>query len=162
MPSTPDYLNYVLEQLAGVSDVTSRRMFGGWGLYSDEIFFALIFQDTLYFKVGDANRSDYESRGMRAFRPYADREQISLSYYEVPADALEDGEQLKVWAHRSIEVALAAAATKPARRTRRKVSAKGRSKRKVQSKAVPKGNRAVEARPSPPVKPKATRTRSRP
>ena len=129
MPSTQDYLNYVLEQLAGLGDVTSRRMFGGWGLYSDEVFFGIISDDTLYFKVDDSNRKDYESRGMSPFRPYADRPQVSLTYFEVPADALEDGKELAAWARRSIAVAVATSAKKSTRR------ASGKAKKSLKPKA---------------------------
>ena len=45
-------------------------MFGGLGLYSGEWFFALIDDDVLFFKVDDANREDYVSRGMKAFMPF--------------------------------------------------------------------------------------------
>ncbi len=109
-------LRVVLEQLAGLGAVTSRRMFGGAGLYCDEQFFGLIFGDTLYLKANDSNRGDYVARGMNPFRPYAGKPQVSMSYYEVPPDVLEDGAQLVAWARRSTE----AAATTPQKRSRRK------------------------------------------
>ena len=58
MAVNEDFLKYVLEQLAGLSSVTPRRMFGGVGLYHSERIFGLIFADTLYFKVDDSNRPD--------------------------------------------------------------------------------------------------------
>ena len=103
MAVTEDFLQYVLEQLAGVGHVTPRRMFGAVGLYHDERFFGIIAGDTLYFKVNDSNRRDYEARGMDRFRPYADRPQLSMTYYEVPADILEDAEECGVWARNSVE-----------------------------------------------------------
>lgn len=109
MPVSADYLNYVLEQLAGLAGVSSRRMFGGVGLYCDELFFGLIDNDVLYLRVNDDNRPEYTARGMPQFRPYADRPQLSMSYYEVPADVLEDAPQLVEWARRSVGAALAAA-----------------------------------------------------
>lgn len=111
MPVNKDYLSYVLEQLAGVPRVTSRRMFGGIGLYSDGLFFGLIDNDTVFFKVDDSNRGDYVARNMPAFRPFRDKPDLSMSYFAVPADALEDRDELTVWARKSITVA--AAAPKP-------------------------------------------------
>jgi DNA transformation protein len=102
MAVSPDYLQYVLEQLGGLARVTSRRMFGGMGLYCDGVFFGLIDDDTLFFKVDDTNRPDYVARGMAAFRPFKDRPDQSMSYFEVPADALEDRDELAVWARKSI------------------------------------------------------------
>ena len=116
MPVSSDYLAYVLEQLAGLAGLSARRMFGGVGLYCEELFFGLIDNDTLYLRVNDDNRADYTARGMSAFRPYADRPELSMSYYEAPADVLEDAAQLVSWARRSVAVAMAAGklAGKPA------------------------------------------------
>lgn len=109
MPVSSDYLNYVLEQLAGLAGVSARRMFGGVGLYCDELFFALVDNDILYLRVDEENRADYTARGMSQFRPYADRPQLSMTYYETPAEVLEDPVQLVLWAQRSVAAALAAA-----------------------------------------------------
>jgi DNA transformation protein and related proteins len=80
-------------------------MFGGVGLYCDEFFFGLIADDVLYLRVDDSNRADYTRRGMAQFRPYADRPHLSMSYYEAPADVLEDAGELVNWARRSVAVA---------------------------------------------------------
>jgi DNA transformation protein and related proteins len=123
MSVSADFLAYVLEQLGALGGVTSRRMFGGAGLYSDEFFFGLIMDDVLYLRVDDSNRADYSSRGMAQFRPYADRPHLSMSYYEIPADVLEDATELVSWARRSVAVAMKApqpgAARKPSARRRR-------------------------------------------
>ena len=137
MTVSSDFLAYVLEQLAGLAGVSSRRMFGGVGLYCEELFFGLIDNDTLYLRVNDDNRADYTARGMSAFRPYADRPELSMSYYEAPADVLEDPAQLVSWARRSVAVAMAAAkparaakTAKPAPRVKRAVRGVARPKRR--------------------------------
>jgi DNA transformation protein len=116
-----DYLAYVLEQLGRVDGVSSRRMFGGAGLYSHECFFGLIAEDTLYLRVDDANRARYVTRGMGRFRPYADRPELSMNYYEVPAEVLENDAELGLWAAESIAAARTASENKPARRALRAV-----------------------------------------
>lgn len=105
MAVSSGFTQYVIDQLAALGGVTARRMFGGAGLYLDDIFFALISDETLYFKVDDSNREDYVSRGMAPFRPYAARPQVSLTYFAVPAEALEDAEELVQWARRALRVA---------------------------------------------------------
>ena len=123
MAVSREYLDYVHDQLSGLGGVTSRRMFGGAGLYCDEFFFALIDNDTLYLRVNDANRVEFTTRGMGQFRPYPDSPQLSMSYYETPADVLEDAAALVAWARRSVAAAIAAAkparAAKPAKATPR-------------------------------------------
>jgi len=90
-------------------------MFGGVGIYSRGFFFALMDNDTLFFKVDDSNRSDYEARGMGPFRPFGD-DRMSLSYFEVPAEVLEDAELLRAWVRKSVSVAMSKAAQKRPRR----------------------------------------------
>jgi DNA transformation protein and related proteins len=107
--TSADFLAYVLDQLARLEGVSSRRMFGGVGLYCDEFFFGLIADDVLYLRVDDSNRADYTARGAAQFRPYADRPQLSMSYYEAPADVLEDAGELVSWVRRSVAVAMQAA-----------------------------------------------------
>jgi DNA transformation protein len=130
MPHNSEYLEYVLEQLGGLRGLASRRMFGGAGLYQEEQFFALVFDDTLYFKVNDTTRGDYEARGMSRFRPYKDKPHLSFTYYEVPAEVLEDREELVAWARRSVEAAAAEKVANPGKGTsaRRKVPKRKTSK----------------------------------
>jgi DNA transformation protein and related proteins len=120
MAVTNDYLQYVLEQLAGLGHVVTRRMFGAVGLYHDGRFFGLISADTVYFKVNDSNRCDYEARGADQFRPFPDKPHLSMTYYSVPADTLEDADECVEWARKSL--AAAAISGKPAarRKTKRK------------------------------------------
>jgi DNA transformation protein len=121
-----DYLQYVLDQLALLGAVSSRRMFGGVGLYCEEFFFGLIDDDTLYLRVDDSNRSEYTARAAAPFRPYADRPQLSMNYYATPAEVLENAGELANWARRSVEAAIRAPAKRAspgpgsARRRRRR------------------------------------------
>ena len=107
MAVSDEYLTYVLDQLACVGCVESRRMFGGVGIYSSGLFFALIADDVLYFKVDDSNRSDYEAAGMEPFRPFADKPNV-MSYYEVPIEVLENKDRLEEWVQKALKVATAA------------------------------------------------------
>jgi DNA transformation protein len=86
-------------------------MFGGVGIYAAELFFALMDDDTLYFKVDDATRPQFEDRGMAPFRPYGEDGE-TMQYYEVPADVLEDPEALGAW----VAAAMAAARRAKGRR----------------------------------------------
>lgn len=127
MPVSSDYQQYVLEQLARLPRVTSRRMFGAIGLYSDGIFFAILDNDTMFFKVDDSTRERYVERGCEPFRPYKDRPEVSMSYYQVPADVLEDTDELVPWARAAVRAATAIA---EAKRTQKR-AAKERARRKT-------------------------------
>ena len=103
MSVSPEYRDYVLEQLARVAPVTSRSMFGGVGIYADGLFFALMDDDNLYLKVDDGNRSDFEAIGSEPFRPFGDER--AMQYYELPADVLEDVDALRRWVEGALDVA---------------------------------------------------------
>lgn len=103
MAVTPSYQSFVIEQLERVASITSKSMFGGMGLYADGLFFALIDNDRLYFKVDDSNRPDFEAAEMEPFRPYGDER--AMKYYEVPIAVLEDADGLQIWAEKAIDVA---------------------------------------------------------
>jgi DNA transformation protein and related proteins len=119
MAVSDEFLQYVLEQLAGLERVAHRRMFGGIGLYLNERIFGIIFGDILYFKVNDSTRGDYEARGMSRFRPYANKPLLSMTYYEVPADILEDADECAAWARKSTAVS-AAPRSRPRKNPRRR------------------------------------------
>lgn len=105
MAVSPTFRTYVLDQLGRVATgIRSRGMFGGVGIYSGDVFFALIDDDTLYLKVDDGNRPDFEAAGMGPFRPFGEGGEV-MQYYEVPAELLEGGEQLGTWVEKAIEVA---------------------------------------------------------
>jgi DNA transformation protein len=104
------YLDYVLEQLAELGPVTSRAMFGGHGLYLGDQFFAIVHRDRLYFKTDGSSRGEYEARGAEPFRPNV--RQTLTSYWEVPADVVEDRAVAVEWAREA--VACAAAGKAPA------------------------------------------------
>jgi len=106
MGVSQSYREFVLEQLGRVTPVTGKSMFGGVGIYAQGLFFALIAEDRLYFKVDDATRPGFEKRGMEPFRPFG--EDSAMGYYEVPGDVVEDVAVLETWMKKAIEVATAA------------------------------------------------------
>jgi DNA transformation protein and related proteins len=109
---------FVLEQLARTTPrLRARSMFGGVGLYSGDLFFALMDDDVLYFKVDDTTRARFEKRGMGPFRPGGERGEV-MQYYEVPAEVMEDAEALAPWAAEAVEVAGRARARRGPRRAR--------------------------------------------
>lgn len=113
------YLAYVLEQLEGLKDLRSRRMFGGVGLYSGELFFGLVDDDTLFFKSDSSNSAEYIARNMPRFMPFPDRPEAVMAYYQVPADIIEDAELLISWARKAVAVALNSKTTKARKKKRR-------------------------------------------
>lgn len=103
MSVSPEYREWVLEQLREVGPVTGRAMFGGYGLYLDGLFFGLIDDDVLYLKVDDSTRAEYEAAGSGPFNPMGTEK--PMQYYELPADVLEDRTRLLSWTEKALDVA---------------------------------------------------------
>jgi DNA transformation protein len=102
MAPEPGFVEHVMGRLEPFGEVTTKAMFGGNGIWEAGDMFALITSDSeLHFKVDDQTRPRYQSAGCVQFR--------SMPYWSVPADVLEDGDQLAEWAEEAIEVGHATA-----------------------------------------------------
>ncbi len=97
-----DFLDFVLDQLSGLSGVVPRRMFGAYGLYHGDLFFGIVDEGRLYLLTDDTTRPAFEENGMKAFQPTPD--QVLKNYYEVPVDVLEDDRDLQEWVLRAVDV----------------------------------------------------------
>jgi len=126
---TPEFRDFVLDQLARIPQLRAKRMFGGVGIYSGDCFFGVVAADELFFKVDDSNRSAYKAAGSVPFKPVADG-RVSMSYWRVPIEVLEDTGELATWALAAIRAAGNAAA-KPKRKAKRPPKHRPRTSRKA-------------------------------
>jgi DNA transformation protein len=106
-----DFKDFILDQLRDLRGVRARAMFGGFGLYSDDDFFGIVYKGRLYFKTDESSRAAYLERGMKPFRPRA-RQELER-YHEVPVEIAEDATALARWARAAIAVARAEPEKKP-------------------------------------------------
>jgi DNA transformation protein len=102
MAVSESFLTFIVEQLAAVRDVSTKRMFGGVGLYSVDTFFAILDNDTVFFKVDEKTVVRYRRRKMPPFEPTPG--DVMQGYYQVPVDVLEDQDAMAEWAAEAIEV----------------------------------------------------------
>jgi DNA transformation protein len=93
------FKDFILDQLRDVPALSIRSMFGGHGLYKAGRFFGIIHKGQLYFRVSPKTLSDYVDRGCKPFKP--GKKQTIKSYYEVPAEILENAAELAQWATKS-------------------------------------------------------------
>ncbi len=127
MPVSDEYITYVLDQLGGLGEVVSRKMFGGAGIYHEGRMFGLIAEDVLYFKVDNSNRGDFEAFGMGPFMPWDDPMHV-MQYYEVPIDVLEDKDRLCEWGGKAYAAAVKKAAKKSSKKKKSKKKKKSGGK----------------------------------
>ena len=145
-------VDHCLELLAPLGAVRARRMFGGHGLYVDDLFIAIIAFERLYLKFDAQTSGAFVAAGCQPFeylvsprpplrgdRPAegergdlgrpgvasdAKTRAISLGYRTVPAEAMESPALMQPWARQAIEAALRARATKPSAAPRKARAAK--------------------------------------
>lgn len=117
MAVSGEYKAFVAEQLEPLGPVRIRNMFGGAGVYFDDLMFGLIAGETLFFKVDDRNRIDFEAEEMGPFvyEPPSGKS-IAMSYYELPERLYDEPEELILWARRALDAALASKAAKPVKK----------------------------------------------
>lgn len=114
-----EFVSCVLDRLEGVGTVHSRAMFGGHGIYLDDVIVGLVVDGVLYLKTDDENRAAFTKAGSSPFS-YDNAKtgkKVETSYWEVPAPVLDDAEELRSWARESALVATRAA--RPAKKNTR-------------------------------------------
>jgi DNA transformation protein len=86
------------ERLSVLGDVTSKKMFGGYGVFIDAKMFALIDSTGgLYFKCDETNEDRYLEVGAEKHG--------RMPYREVPQEVWDDDDDLLDWAHLSADIA---------------------------------------------------------
>jgi DNA transformation protein len=121
MTASDGFIGFLKDLLGGLGPITVRRMFGGAGIYCDGVMFALVVDDTLYFKVDDRNRPDFEAEGLAPFS-YAtkDSRHTIMSYWRCPDRLFDEPDEMTAWAGKALVAARKAAAEPGGKRTRRK------------------------------------------
>ena len=107
------FVAHCLELLSALGPARARRMFGGHGLYIDQLFVALIANDMLYLKADAAARPMFEAAGCRHFSyKSAGVSRTVMAWWSAPDDAMESPAQMLPWARLAMASALRADAAK--------------------------------------------------
>ena len=103
MSVSKDFLEYIIDQLSEWGGVTSRKLFGGAGLYRDNKMFGLVADNVVYLKVDKTSKDKFILAGSSPFKPFPNRPTI-MSYFELPPDILENPEALIEWSKESLSI----------------------------------------------------------
>ncbi len=113
MARSREFVDYLMELMVGLGEVRARAMFGGFGIYHDDLMFALVADEVLYVKVDDESKPTFEAAGGEPFR--LESKNAVMAYYTVPDAALDDAEIMMHWARLGVDAAMRA---KPRKRSR--------------------------------------------
>jgi DNA transformation protein len=108
MQPPPPFVEHCVELLAPLGPVRTRRMFGGHGMYLDELFIAIVTGERLYLKVDDDTRPSFERAGCEPFSFEARQRRVVLGYWSVPPEAIESPALMAPWARLALQAALRA------------------------------------------------------
>lgn len=102
-------LDHCLELLSAAGRPRSRRMFGGHGVYLDDLFVAIVVSDRLYLKTDDLTRPRFEAAGSQPF-VYSRQggEQAVMAYWTAPEEAMDAPDTMLPWARLALGAALRA------------------------------------------------------
>ena len=105
------FVDHCLELLSPLGSTRANRMFGGHGLYIDNLCVALVFRDVLYLKVDEPNQAAFESARCQPFvYETKNGETGSLNYFTAPEEAMESPHEMIPWARRALAAAVSARA----------------------------------------------------
>jgi DNA transformation protein len=106
MAKDKSFHDYIVHDLLGnIRGITSRAMFGGWAVYQNGLIFGIIVEGELYFKVDDGNRREFEAMESHPFvYEKKDGKQITMSYWLVPEEIMEDRERFYEFVEKSAAI----------------------------------------------------------
>ena len=105
MARRSEFVQFVLELMAPVGAVRARAMFGGYGIYREDVMFAIIVGDRLYFRADSATYRKFTAKNLSQFTYVARGKTVTMQYYEAPPEVFEAPLAMRIWVQLSIAAA---------------------------------------------------------
>ncbi len=113
---------FVQDVFVALGPVRVRKMFGGAGVYADDLMFAIWDDDSIWLKVDADNEPEFEARNLPRFLyQKSDGSAASMSYRAAPLEIYDDPDQAAHWGRVALEAARRAKAARPPRRRKNDV-----------------------------------------
>lgn len=103
-----EFVAYVVELMQSIGPVRAKAMFGGHGIFLEDLMFALVADSVLFLKVDKQTENSFKVRGLEAFTYMKNGKEFNMSYYQAPEEVLEEGEEMSYWANMAYSAALRA------------------------------------------------------
>ena len=88
----------IAERLEPLGTVTTKKMFGGNGIFCEDVMFTIVDSaGRSYFRVDDTTRDKYESAGSQAHG--------RMPYQSIPEAVMADDDALVSWGREALDVA---------------------------------------------------------
>ena len=85
------------EKLKSIGGISTKKMFGGHGIFHEGKMFGIIdSKGQSFLKVDDSSKTDFEKR--------ESERHSKMPYFSIPEDILGNSEELIKWANKSIKI----------------------------------------------------------
>lgn len=101
-----EFITYLTDVFERFGPIHAKRMFGGYGIYHQDLMFALVANDVLYLKADTESAAFFEQLGLSRFEYTRDGKTTRMSYYLAPEEIFDDPDLARTWAVRAYEAAL--------------------------------------------------------
>ncbi len=101
-----EYLLYIMDKLQPHGPINARAMFGGYGIYYNDIMFACIVENQLYFRIDEETQKNFEHYGSKPFIYNGMKKPVRMPYFTLPEEILENSNELPQWIETSYLTAL--------------------------------------------------------
>lgn len=105
MPKRSEFVDYLVESLQSLGVVRARAMFGGFGIYLNDLMFGLVADDELFLKTDAQNETYFDELALPHFEYEKQGKRLQMSYRRAPESALDEPDELVDWALRSYQAA---------------------------------------------------------
>lgn len=103
----PELVEHACELFAPLGAIRVKAMFGGWGFYCDELFFAISVFETLYLKADGESADAFRLTGGEPFQVTTKSGRTeTMNYWTVPGEALESPAEMLPWGRLALAAAV--------------------------------------------------------
>jgi DNA transformation protein and related proteins len=102
----------IRDLFGALGPVRVRRMFGGQGVFREELMFALEAGGELYLKADESTMATFRQAGSRQFMYLKQGRLMPLNFWTLPDSGLDDPEEAARWGALAVAAARRAAAAK--------------------------------------------------
>lgn len=97
----------IRDLFSGLGPVSIRRMFGGKGIYHDGLIVALEVGGDILLKADAESAPDFAAAGsvQWVYEGHMRKTPVAMPYWSIPDEALDDPDEMVVWARRAYEAA---------------------------------------------------------
>lgn len=111
-----EFATHCLELFSPLGAARAKKMFGGHGLYVDDVCIALILNEQLYLKADATTCHAFEVAQGQPFVYQAKGRDVRVNFWTPPTEAMESSNSMLPWARLAMEAALRARLNKTTRK----------------------------------------------